>query len=168
MSFLKNWWNLLFRASLGLLKNLERKVQKHWIFCLLPSLYVSPCPSLTHSIYYHVALVWHMCVIDEPIFMHYYQLKSIVYIRIHSLCCVCLWWCYHPEKFPCPENPLCSPSHPASLPAICDTTDLFIVSQCLFIHNSRLKEQPFLRNAVLEAEGKGKEGWWNWSRFHPL
>ena len=66
---------------------------------------------------------------DEPILIHYYELKSIVYIRVPSLCCTFYrFWqiynalysprLYHTEEFHCSKNSLCftSPHLPPLLP----------------------------------------------------
>lgn len=34
---------------------------------------------------------WYICYSDEQVLIYFYKLKSIVYIRLHHLCCTVLW-----------------------------------------------------------------------------
>ena len=96
----------------------EQNIKRFSIFSL---------PQLMHSLlcYQHPAPDWYIFFFfffftkDKPTLTHNYHPKSIVYIRIHSWCCIFYGFRqmnnviypplqYHTRQFPCPKNLLCS------------------------------------------------------------
>lgn len=68
-----------FREVLGLPPKIEWKAQR----ISYPSSPLTQIPSPTMNIHYHGISV----TTDEPALAHHYQLNSIFYSMVHSLCC---------------------------------------------------------------------------------